>query len=83
MVEAVLGGGAVEPEVLDRVVAAAEGNPLFAEQLLRMLVDEGVLERRERRLARNRALSRSSTSRPRSRRFSRPASTRSPAASAP
>ena len=30
--------------------SAAEGNPLFAEQLLRMLTDEGVLEQRERRL---------------------------------
>jgi class 3 adenylate cyclase/tetratricopeptide (TPR) repeat protein len=46
MVESLLGGGTVEPEVLDRVVTAAEGNPLFAEQLLRMLVDEGMLERR-------------------------------------
>ena len=45
MVESLLGGGSLDPEVLDRVVTAAEGNPLFAEQLLRMLVDEGVLER--------------------------------------
>jgi class 3 adenylate cyclase/tetratricopeptide (TPR) repeat protein len=45
MVESLLGGGSLEPDVLDRVVTAAEGNPLFAEQLLRMLVDEGVLER--------------------------------------
>ena len=45
MVEGLLGGGSLEPEVLDRVVTAAEGNPLFAEQLVRMLVDEGVLER--------------------------------------
>ena len=46
MVENLLGGAELEPEVLDHVVAAAEGNPLFAEQLVRMLVDEGVLERR-------------------------------------
>ncbi len=46
MVESLLGGGTVEPDVLDRVVGAAEGNPLFAEQLLRMLVDEGMVERR-------------------------------------
>jgi class 3 adenylate cyclase/tetratricopeptide (TPR) repeat protein len=46
MVESFLGGGTLDPQVLDRVVMAAEGNPLFAEQLLRMLVDEGVLERR-------------------------------------
>ena len=47
MVESLLGGGTVEAEVLDRIVDAAEGNPLFAEQLLRMLVDEGTLERRD------------------------------------
>ncbi len=46
MVAGLLGGGTVEPEVLDRVVSAAEGNPLFAEQLMRMLVDEGLVERR-------------------------------------
>jgi class 3 adenylate cyclase/tetratricopeptide (TPR) repeat protein len=44
MVESLLGGGSLDADVLDRVVTAAEGNPLFAEQLLRMLVDEGVLE---------------------------------------
>ncbi len=46
IVTALLGGGTLAPEVLERVVTAAEGNPLFAEQLLRMLVDEGILERR-------------------------------------
>jgi class 3 adenylate cyclase/tetratricopeptide (TPR) repeat protein len=45
MVESLLGGGALDADVLDRVVTAAEGNPLFAEQLLRMLVDEGVVQR--------------------------------------
>jgi predicted ATPase/class 3 adenylate cyclase len=45
MVESLLGGGALDTDVLDRVVTAAGGNPLFAEQLLRMLVDEGVLHR--------------------------------------
>ena len=45
MVESMLGGGTLEPGVLDHVVTAAEGNPLFAEQLLRMLVDERVIER--------------------------------------
>ena len=35
----------------DRVAAAAEGNPLFVEELLRMLIDEGVLVRGGRRLA--------------------------------
>ena len=45
MVESLLGGGVLDPVLLDRVVTAAEGNPLFAEQLIRMLVDEGMLER--------------------------------------
>ena len=31
----------------DRVAAAAEGNPLFVEELLRMLIDEGVLLRED------------------------------------
>ena len=44
MVESLLGGGSLEPDVLNRVVTASEGNPLFAEQLVRMLVEEGVLE---------------------------------------
>ena len=47
MIEALLGGASLEPAVLERIVAAAEGNPLFAEQLLRMLTDEGALEQRD------------------------------------
>ena len=43
MIEGLLGGGALDAVVLDRVVAASEGNPLFAEQLLGMLVDEQLL----------------------------------------
>jgi len=38
-------GGRLEPSVLERVEAAAEGNPLFVEQLLAMLVDDGVVIR--------------------------------------
>ena len=44
MIEGLLGGGSLDPAVLERVVTASEGNPLFAEQLLRMLVDERVVE---------------------------------------
>ena len=47
MIEGVLGGGSLDAAVLERVVSASEGNPLFAEQLLRMLVDERVVERVE------------------------------------
>ena len=46
MVEGLLGGGTLHAATLERIVAAAEGNPLYAEQLLTMLTDEGLLERR-------------------------------------
>ena len=46
MVESLLGGGTLHAETLERIVAAAEGNPLYAEQLLTMLTDEGLIERR-------------------------------------
>jgi class 3 adenylate cyclase/tetratricopeptide (TPR) repeat protein len=38
-----LGDSGVEPRVIGRIVDAAGGNPLFIEQLLSMLVDEGRL----------------------------------------
>jgi class 3 adenylate cyclase/tetratricopeptide (TPR) repeat protein len=38
-----LGGAGLAEDVRARVVAAAEGNPLFVEQLLSMLVDEGLV----------------------------------------
>jgi class 3 adenylate cyclase/tetratricopeptide (TPR) repeat protein len=44
MIESLLGRGSLDAAVLDRVVTASEGNPLFAEQLLRMLVEEGAVE---------------------------------------
>ncbi len=37
--------GSLTPEVRNRIVQAAEGNPLFAEQLLSMLVDDGLVRR--------------------------------------
>jgi class 3 adenylate cyclase len=43
VVEAVLGGGTVAAAVTRRVAAAAEGNALFLEQLVAMLLDEGLL----------------------------------------
>ena len=39
----VLGGSGVDAQVIRRLVAAADGNPLFIEQLLSMLIDEGRL----------------------------------------
>ncbi len=44
MIAGLLGRGSLDPAVLDRVVTASEGNPLFAEQLLRMLVDERAVQ---------------------------------------
>ena len=39
-----LGDAAIPDEARDRIVAAAEGNPLFVEQLLSMLIDDGLLK---------------------------------------
>jgi len=36
-------GSAVPPDLRDRIVALADGNPLFSEELVRMFVDRGVL----------------------------------------
>jgi class 3 adenylate cyclase/tetratricopeptide (TPR) repeat protein len=47
MIEGLLEGDKLDPDVLERVASASEGNPLFAEQLLRMLTDEGALEQRD------------------------------------
>jgi tetratricopeptide (TPR) repeat protein len=44
VVENLLGSVGLDREICDRVVAAAQGNPLFVEQLLSMLIDEGRLE---------------------------------------
>jgi len=45
LIESLLGEGALADEIAARVGEAAEGNPLFVEELLRMLVDDGLLER--------------------------------------
>ena len=39
-------GAELEDEARARIAEVAEGNPLFVEELLRMLVDDGILERR-------------------------------------
>ncbi len=46
MIASLLEGGGLAPEVVDRIVRSSGGNPLFLEQLLWMLVDRGLLERR-------------------------------------
>ena len=43
LVDELLGGAGLPAEALDRVVSGAGGTPLFVEQLLAMLVDDGLL----------------------------------------
>jgi class 3 adenylate cyclase/tetratricopeptide (TPR) repeat protein len=45
LVQSLAGGKEVREEVRLRVVATADGNPLFVEQLIAMLVGDGLLER--------------------------------------
>jgi class 3 adenylate cyclase/tetratricopeptide (TPR) repeat protein len=45
VMENLLNGAELGPEARARITEAAEGNPLFVEEILRMLVDEGVLQR--------------------------------------
>jgi class 3 adenylate cyclase/tetratricopeptide (TPR) repeat protein len=44
VIENMLGDTGLEGEVLAHVVRAAEGNPLFVEQLMSMLLDDGLIE---------------------------------------
>ena len=45
LVENLLDGAALDTEARRRIVAAAEGNPLFVEETVAMLIDEGRLHR--------------------------------------
>ena len=45
VVDQLLGGLGIDDAVTDRIVAAAAGNPLFVEQLVSMLIDDGLLRR--------------------------------------
>jgi class 3 adenylate cyclase/tetratricopeptide (TPR) repeat protein len=43
LVEGLLGGGSVDAKAFSRIQAAAEGNPLFVEEMISMLIDDGLL----------------------------------------
>jgi class 3 adenylate cyclase/tetratricopeptide (TPR) repeat protein len=43
LVESLLDGGALPQPMLDRILDRAEGNPLFAGEIVRMLIDDGLL----------------------------------------
>jgi len=45
LVENLLGGGSLDEPARRRILAAAEGNPLFVEETLAMLIDDGLLRR--------------------------------------
>jgi class 3 adenylate cyclase/tetratricopeptide (TPR) repeat protein len=45
LVANLIGQAQLAGEVVDRITQAAEGNPLFVEEFLRMLVDDGLLRR--------------------------------------
>jgi predicted ATPase/class 3 adenylate cyclase len=47
VVENLLGTGDFDPAVRAKIVGSAEGNPLFVEQMLSMLIDDGMLHRDE------------------------------------
>ncbi|MFN2590646.1 MAG: AAA family ATPase, partial [Actinomycetota bacterium] len=45
LVRNLLRGAEIDPEAQSRIADVTEGNPLFVEELLRMLVDQGALQR--------------------------------------
>jgi class 3 adenylate cyclase len=47
LIDNLVGGTELPPDVRRRIVEAAEGNPLFVEELLFMLIDDGVLRRQD------------------------------------
>jgi class 3 adenylate cyclase/tetratricopeptide (TPR) repeat protein len=47
LLENLLGGANLPKPAYDRILAAAEGNPLFVEEMLGMLIDDGLLRRED------------------------------------
>ena len=59
LLENLLGGASLPGSARERILAAAEGNPLFVEEMLGMLIDDGLLKREDggwRPVARPRAI---------------------------
>ena len=51
-----IAGGELEPDVVERVRSIAEGNALFLQELVRMLIDSGALKRANGRMVATRPL---------------------------
>jgi class 3 adenylate cyclase/tetratricopeptide (TPR) repeat protein len=49
IVEELLGASGLDPSVVARITSAAEGNPLFVEQMVSMLIDTGALHQEDGR----------------------------------
>lgn len=47
LVTNLLGQAELDQAIQDRIMSAAEGNPLFVEEMLRMLIDDGLLTRED------------------------------------
>ena len=75
LVDHLLGGAGLDEQTRVRVVAAADGNPLFVEQMVSMLVDKGLLRRVDGRWEPTSGHRRASPFRRRSRPCSPPGST--------
>lgn len=45
LIQNLLGGSSLPPKIVQTLTSAAEGNPLFVEEMLSMLIDRGVLVR--------------------------------------
>jgi predicted ATPase/class 3 adenylate cyclase len=56
VIDNLLGDGTIDEQARAAIVAASDGNPLFAEQLLSMLIDDGYLRRDDGRWVRARDL---------------------------
>ncbi len=48
LIELLLGGPALDPAAAERIAEPAGGNPLFLEEMLRMLEDDGLIRRSDR-----------------------------------
>lgn len=47
LVDAILEGGSVSPEIYDLVMKKSAGNPLFIEELIHSLIEDGTIQKRE------------------------------------